>query len=154
MVNDIIEYIISYLRNNYKNKLEKLDIKDIINFCKNILKSLLITKDKDKDIYILIEYDPIIDDKKFIIYSDSFHIKQILLNFISSSIKFTKTRFIKLKAQLEIKENKMNKNKNIKNTVNNNILKLSVIDSGMGMNEDEIKNIFHSEKNFSKKDYN
>ncbi len=154
-VNDIIDYSMSYRGVNFEKNIEEIkDIKEIIDLCKNILKSLLISKDKDKYIDIIIEYDPIINNNDYIIYSDPFRLKQILLNFISNSVKFTKTGYIKLKVEIKIEEKSIN-DKYIENSkINNNKLKISVIDTGLGLKEEEIKNIFNTEKDFYKKDYN
>jgi len=157
LINDIIDYSKCYKGINYQKNTEKIDIKDIINFCKNILNSLLVSKEKDKHINISIYHDPILDNNDYTIYSDPFRLNQILLNFISNSVKFTKSGFIILKTEIKNVEKKINdkdnENINIDNNVNN-ILKISVIDSGIGLNEEEIKNIFNTEKNFSRKDYN
>jgi len=155
LINDIIDYSMSYQKINYEINIENVNIKDVIKFCKNILTSLLISKEKDKHIKIFIDYDPIIEANNYIIYSDPFRLKQILLNFISNSVKFTKSGYIKLKTEIKVKEKEIN-NIDIENSINdnNNILKISVIDSGLGLNDEEINNIFNDKKNFSKKDYN
>ncbi len=155
LVNDIINYSTSYQKIKNETNIEKIDIGEIIKFCKNILKSLLITKEKNKYIEILNENDPLLDSEGYIINSDPFRIQQILLNFLSNSVKFTNAGFIKLKTEILTEEKSINNQDNDNLKFNNtNILKISVIDSSVGLEEEEIKNIFKSEKNFSKKDYN
>jgi len=189
----LIHDIIDYSKNNKKVsmfnfKREKLDIKEIIEFCKGILETLLISKGKEKSIKIEINIDKKNFQRNFYAYSDTFRIKQILLNFISNSVKFTKSGFIRLNVELAYMENKIVghlQNKSAHNSVikfskmNNrdeflnkskyksNIysycrnehkkvphLIISVIDSGMGISDSELKNISEEENAFMRKDYN
>lgn len=185
----LVHDIIDYSNNNKKIEgfninNEVINIKELLNFCKGILETLLISKDKDKFIKIEIINDKLIDNQNLLVYSDNFRLKQILLNFISNSVKFTKSGFIKLKTEIKFLDEDLIENqleasqfyentKNIMNEENNeyrindNIkiiqnnhsnkiayLYISVIDSGMGINESDLKNIFQEDKNFIKKDYN
>ena len=103
---------------------EKVNIREIINFGTDILSSLLSTNSSKKNsVKVIYHYDERIDE--LTIYSDEVRLKQILLNFISNAVKFTKSGFIKISAELNEPKTK---------------LKIDVIDSGVGIrNEDQIK---------------
>jgi signal transduction histidine kinase/CheY-like chemotaxis protein len=65
-----------------------------------------------------------------IIYTDHSRLKQVLLNLISNSIKFTNTGYILLKIYLE----KIN---------GENYIKFIVEDTGIGLKEEQLRNIFN-----------
>ena len=70
---------------------------DVIEFCFNDLKTLVECNEKKiNKIATLIEMYEIIKNT-INIFSDENRLKQLLLNFISNAVKFTKTGFIKIK---------------------------------------------------------
>lgn len=84
---------------------------------------LFVASANAKDITITSFIDPTIPKE---LYADSLRIKQILSNLLSNAIKFTKkSGHIHVEA-----------------TCQNNILKVSVNDNGIGIAQEEIKNIF------------
>jgi len=97
----------------------------------NIVKSsaeLFYAKALEKSISLICFIDPKIPSS---LYADGSKIRQILLNFISNAIKFTpEFGAIRVKAELTKLENGFAD------------IKLSVKDSGVGMNDDFIKKIF------------
>jgi len=86
------------LTQNINLKIEKINLKEITIFCRNILKTLIVNKSKEKYVKIINEYNDLIN--LFEIFSDEFRIKQIVLNFISNSVKFTKSGMIKIKSEI------------------------------------------------------
>lgn len=104
----------------YEFKNEKLNIREICDFCKNICSTLLLFKYKDnyEKIKVFCEFEELVDKKE--IYSDIYKIKQILINFISNSLKFTKKGFIKIRSEIIEVEKK---------------IKISVIDTGTGIDD-------------------
>jgi len=171
-VHDIIDYSNNNKKvDSFNLKNEKLNTIEIILFCNCILETLLISKGKEKSIQTELNIDDILYHEDFCVNSDNFRIKQILLNFISNSVKFLKSGFIKIKTIvkfLDLNYLKIDKaycknslddpnHKSNKKSENNRKLPyliISVEDSGMGMNENELKNVFEEDKNFIKKDYN
>jgi len=171
----LVHDIIDYSNNNKKLdcfnlKKEKLNIIEIISFCNCILETLLISKGKEKSIHTELIIDENLYHEDFYVNSDNFRIKQILLNFISNSVKFTKSGFIKIKTAVKFlnpkfvedngsnndrlfESNKLSYIEN-KNYEKAPYLIISVVDSGIGMSEFELENIFEEDKNFIKKDYN
>jgi len=75
----------------------------------------------------LIEFD---DDLDFMVYSDPIKLKQVIKNLINNAIKFTSKGYIKL----VVKPKKI-----VDDSV---IICFEVIDSGIGINENEIDNLF------------
>lgn len=112
-------------KNHLIIKNNELSLSEITSFCKGVAETLLLSKGKESSIKILYNYDDVIDNYKII--SDEFRIKQILLNFLSNSVKFTKCGYILIKSVL---------------IDNNSKIKLSVIDTGLGIKENEIKFLF------------
>ncbi len=71
---------------------------DILNFSYSILTSLIkCSKIKSKSIYPKLSISEEI--KNFIIYTDEIKLKQILLNLISNSVKFTYSGYIEIEAK-------------------------------------------------------
>jgi len=100
-----------------------LDFKELIHFCFQILKSLLFcNKTKNEKINACHFIDPNID--YFIAESDEVRMKQIILNFISNAVKFTREGRIKLKCKKIEIENQF-------------FIKISVSDTGIGIKEGE-----------------
>lgn len=64
------------------------------------------------------------------LFGDPFRIKQIIVNLLSNAIKFTDNGFVKLEISAE------------KESENVYLLKINVSDSGIGINEYELNNIF------------
>ena len=117
------------LNKTNQNKYEKIDIKEIADYCKNFCSSILTLfyKDKSGTIEVICEIEGFIE--KIEIFSDSLKIKQILLNFISNSLKNTKKGYIKIRFEILETEKK---------------LLISVIDTGIGI-DDKTMNILLSE---------
>lgn len=113
---------------NNKDKIknvskEKINIKNIIIYCQEILKALLIDKEKNKFIKAKQEFDENISNYEF--YSNETKLKQILLNLISNAVKFTKAGWIEIKSSI-VREKY------------NEWLKISVLDTGVGVSKEEI----------------
>ena len=99
---------------------------------------LFVASANSKDISIISFVDPYIPKE---IFADPLRIKQILSNFLSNAIKFTPTNGVI----------------NVNASLSNNILKISVNDSGIGINEKDIVKIFSAftQAQYSEhKDYN
>ena len=133
LINDLIQYFSSD-NNSIKNKINTkknfVKLKKIINFCYDILKTLISCNDK-KSISVIPLL--IIDNnlKNIYINTDEIRINQILLNFISNSVKFTKSGFVKIIVEL----------------IDNREIIISIEDNGMGIKEEEKKFIFNPDKN-------
>jgi signal transduction histidine kinase len=122
LINDILEF--SKIQEGKVN-LEKIEF----NLGETLfeLKDLLLHKAKEKNLI----FDLLIDDKiPDFLMGDKMRIYQILMNLAANAIKFTDKGFIIIKAKLLTETNK-----NIK-------VYFSVKDSGIGIPEDQLENIF------------
>ncbi len=128
LVSDIIQYSKLNDISDINLNISTLDLSEILNFCFEILNSLLSLNNRknenisseliaDKTIYLLN------------IESDEIRIKQIILNFISNSVKFTNEGSIIIKAKKTILDEK-------------NFLKISVKDTGIGIKKKDKKSLF------------
>jgi signal transduction histidine kinase len=119
---------LSKINSNYKSFTRKVDISNCLFFCFDILNALLSCNEYKKD---MVKIELRIDKrlKNLIIYSDELKINQILLNFISNSLKYTKDGSIYLIANLTEKEGR-------------NHLRISCVDTGFGISESEQKELF------------
>ena len=135
LINDINLYVSE--SSDLKITKMKINIIDIIDFCFNILKTLVeCNPNKANKIQII----KIIDENihNVTIYSHDNHLKQIILNLISNAFKFTKSGFIKIEAKLI--------------TLYNSV-EICVEDSGIGIKEKDYLLIFN--KNIPRdQDYN
>ena len=124
LINDIISYVSG--SNQLKIFKQQINLKEVIIFCYNILKTLVDCNEmKRNNIDTSLEIDDLIDD--FIIISDENRVKQILLNLISNSVKFTQKGYIKLKA----------------NFITERLsVELTLKDSGIGIKEEDKHLIF------------
>ena len=93
---------------------------------------LFVASATSKDITITSFIDPLIPQE---LYSDALRIKQILSNFLSNAIKFTPVNGVV----------------NIEASLKNSILKISVSDNGIGVDEQDIDHIFTA---FAQAQYN
>lgn len=126
LISDIIQF--SNYENMEKVKIqkEKINLRDVLEFCYDILKSLLhCSKIKSEKIKTLLSIDH--DITKSVVFSDAVKLKQILLNFISNSVKFTN------QGKIEIQCSKVPYKEKIK---------ISIVDTGMGIKDEDQKNLF------------
>lgn len=131
LIDDIIFYSSSNNeKDKYKVVIEKINISKIIVFCDSILKSLLKMKGKEDKIKPNINIDPNLQNIE--IETDGVRLKQILLNFISNAVKFTRRGTITF--SIIVKENEM--------------IEISITDTGSGMNESDLNKLkkFSSER--------
>ena len=96
LINDIIQYS-SNQNNNIKIHKETVNLRVICKFCHDIQKCLLGSYSSKKKVQSILEYDDSIDSLEVI--SDEIRLKQILLNLVSNSVKFTKSGSIKITAK-------------------------------------------------------
>lgn len=127
LITDFTQFVNQTTSVNIVIITETITLKPIAEFCFDIMNSLLICKNSNKNISTIIDFDKQLDNVQII--SNEMRIKQILLNFISNSVKFTKSGFIKLKAKLKIKNKKK-------------YIKISVQDTGVGIREEDKRKIF------------
>lgn len=126
---DIIAQINSREINNFSINLSLINYKETMNFCFNIMESLVIcNKRKRENINMIFKCDENVDYVKTEI--DEIRLKQIILNFISNSVKFTDKGRIKLKCKLKTFEN------------HKKFVVISVSDTGIGIKEEDKKKLF------------
>ena len=115
LINDIIEYV----SDSIDLKLSKVEVKirDVLDFSYNVLKTLVeCNESKVNNIETMMIIGENVDDVKII--SDENRLKQIILNLVSNSFKFTKSGFIKILAKFNPELN---------------YVEIRVEDSGMGI---------------------
>jgi len=128
LISDIIQYVSIQDINDLKVNISTLNVKEIINFCFQTLNSLLAcNKVKSEKITSYLTYDEAIENFKA--ESDENRIKQIILNFVSNSVKFTREGSIKLKCKTIKIDNKF-------------FIKMSVKDTGIGIKEADKNKLF------------
>lgn len=124
---NLLEKLLDWSRvqtGNIEFKPTKIYIKDIINTIEtNFLNSF-----QNKDIEFNFYYDKDLDLSQIFINADEFMINSIFHNLISNSIKFT-PRNGKIIFDIELLENQSK-------------IKFAIKDSGIGMNENEVQNLF------------
>lgn len=165
LINDVIYYASNDLKMNIEEQ-DDCDIIEVIEFAYNVCACLIALY--KKPITPLIEID-VKELKKYRITSDSLRLKQVLLNFISNAVKFTRSGEIKLKcyieeksikdynsnintnSQIDIDSNMRNNNRYHNCCYRNNIINantssliITVNDTGVGMNEEDLRQLnFH-----------
>ena len=126
LTKDIIQIqSLSNLKSLSFNSKNYVNMKEIATFGHEILVSLMSTDDLKNRIQPLLKYDEKIND--LLITGDETRIKQILLNFVSNSVKFTKT------GSITISSNILN---------NSDFVELSVIDTGIGISNANQEKLF------------
>jgi len=137
LIQDIIQYVSE--SSTIKFILSKVHVKDILLFCNDVLHTLIdCNENKSHKIQTFFNYDEGIDHLD--VLSEENKLKQIILNLISNSVKFTNSGYIRLKAFANIETNSVI---------------ISVEDSGIGIKEEDFHLIFqeHVQLNLEK-DYN
>ena len=109
-----------------KLDLSLFNLKDILSYIKEWIDIKL--AQSNKEIVFSINYDRTIP-KDFIICSDKLKLKQVLINILSNSFKFTERGFISLLVARESIDNK-------------DYIKFVIQDSGIGMSEKTKQNLF------------
>jgi PAS domain S-box-containing protein len=129
IINDILDFSKIESGNLYlENK--KVSIRSL---CKGII-AIMQFDIYHKKIELILDIDPTIDKQ---IVTDSFRLKQILINLLGNAIKFTAIGKITLKIELLSKVNSVSK------------LRFSVIDTGVGIKKENQQKIFDA---FSQED--
>lgn len=108
---------------NFKLKQERCSLPQIIRSCINVFKPTCSTKGIELNMTFLSEID-------FLIQADPKRLRQVLLNIIGNSVKFTKKGSISVITQVISKDD------------NSSLIKISVSDTGRGIEASKIKDIF------------
>lgn len=122
LISDIIQY--SNINENCELNfnITKLNLKEILNFCYQILLGLLTcNRNKNENIAPQLIIEDNID--RYNIRGDEIRLKQIILNFISNAVKYTNEGTITLKSKKVFIDDRK-------------YLKISVKDTGMGITEE------------------
>jgi len=133
-------FIINDLESKHKNsnisiQFQNYSLIEILNFSFAILTSLIkCSKMKMENIQPILTIAEEI--KSIHISTDDIKLKQILLNLISNSVKFTNSGFIEIVAKFENDNKSLDKN-----------LEIIVKDSGIGINKEEQHKIFQDYSN-------
>jgi CheY-like chemotaxis protein len=137
LIQDIIQYVSEETRKNVS--LDKVKIKENLKFCYDVLQTLIeCNENKSNKIRTSFQCDEEIEN--LTILSDEIKLKQIFLNLISNSIKFTVSGTIRLLASFDFITN---------------ALIISVEDTGIGIKEEDFQYIFQENIQLNlDKDYN
>lgn len=140
LINDII-----YYSNNKEISVlvEEVDIKELLDFSEGVANSLVAVMPGNKN---NVRIEKAIDNQvnDYLIFSDKTKLKQILLNLISNSVKFTKYGVINIEASIVECNNTNNENNNKLNIQNdskedlNHLLKITVRDTGIGIKPEDL----------------
>lgn len=122
---------------DFKPNYDSFDLHDTLNFCFEVLKCFIYLKGLSRTLEAKLYVDPNLP-KQF--FSDAKRIKEIILNLILNSIKYTRFGYIKISAEVY-------REKGLKEISSINNIKITVEDTGIGISNDKLKEIFKSEKN-------
>jgi len=127
LINDLIHFSSLHSSNAIvKINIETINLREIMEFCHNIAKALInCNQVKSSALKAVLQYDNHIQN--FIIRSDEIRLKQMMLNLLSNSVKFTKRGQITLKAEISQARNS---------------IVVSVIDTGLGIRKVDIDKLF------------
>lgn len=128
LINDII---ISASNSDINTHMEEIDLAEILDFSEGVLISLLasVTRDKNNNVKPKISYDKELSTVRVI--SDKTRLKQVILNLISNSVKFTRKGIIEISVKYC--------------EFSNNVL-ISVKDTGIGMSDEYLSELTKDEK--------
>lgn len=133
-VNDMINYANNFDFGIMKIEKGHVKIKDILNFCFDILEALVYCfADRAEKVKTDLIIDPDLENKK--IMTDDLRIKQVLLNLITNAVKFTKQGYIKISAEYE-KTFEITNSLEKKSVKSENII-IKIQDTGVGIKEEE-----------------
>ena len=124
LINDILDY--SKIESG-KMELNEVEYEplSLIHDVSNII----MTRLTDKDVELLLDYDPNIPYR---LYGDDLRIRQILINIANNASKFTQKGHVQLKVQFTQTDEK------------GILLRISVIDTGIGIKKEDVEKIFTS----------
>jgi len=132
LISDIIQYVSD--SNDLKLFKKEISIKDVVEFSNDVLETLIkCNENKASRLQCKLIIGEGIDKVK--VFSDENRLKQIMLNFVSNSFKFTLNGMIKIKA---------------KYLANQNVVEISVKDTGIGIKEENHHLVFQEFSQFSK----
>ena len=123
MINDILDFS-QIIHKKIRLNLESVVIQDILNETSELIEF----QARKKNLKFHVKYHNLGDQQ--ILYTDGNRIKQILLNLLSNSLKFTQNGFIKLSV------------KDCSDRFMSPTLKFSVSDSGIGIKESDRSKLF------------
>jgi signal transduction histidine kinase len=124
LVKDLDFFSMSQSDTNIPIVKKENNLDEVIEFCQEIAKSLLKKQNKSMAVKFIVEKSK---DVPVTIFTDELRLKQVLVNLISNSIKFTLFGEIKLKISTDEKKSK---------------LIYLISDTGTGINEQKQKHIF------------
>lgn len=128
-VNDLINYSENFENKTFKLSNDEINIKELLTFCYEILEALIFCSgNKNNTIKPVLYIDEEIEDLVFT--SDELRVKQILLNLITNSVKFTKFGKITISAISEVNRKTSDK-----------YIVIKVSDTGPGIKDNEIISI-------------
>jgi len=132
LISDIIQYVSD--SNDLKIFKKEISLKDVVEFSNNVLETLIkCNENKASRVHSKLIIGEEIDKVK--VFSDENRLKQILLNFVSNAFKFTLNGIIKIK---------------VKYIADQNIVEISVKDTGIGIKEEHHHLVFHEFSQFNK----
>jgi nitrogen-specific signal transduction histidine kinase len=108
---------------------KEVNLDEVINFCKRVTESLLMRNNKSQNVKFIVKKKNC--PKNFI--TDEWSLKQVLINLLSNSVKFTLNGKICLK---------ISKEDGIVNSETKSFLKFQVKDTGAGISEEEQIQLF------------
>jgi signal transduction histidine kinase len=123
-------------------KKKEIDLYSVIDFCKKIVKILLLKSNKNSKVDFNVKIEDRVPKK---ILTDEWKLKQVLINLLSNSVKFTIFGSICLEVTLE------QQNDTEENSAR---IKFLVKDSGVGIKENKEKNFIKPLRKDSKKAIN
>jgi len=137
IANDFPNYTFNYNLSNstydfdFNPEFDNFDLYETMYFVFDFLKTLLILKGLKDSVRPIIELDPNLPQ---FFCSDEKRLKEILLNLINNSLKYTKKGYIKISAEINI-------DKEMKEISSINYVKFTIEDSGIGIQEEKLNEI-------------
>lgn len=124
LVNDILDF--SKLESDkMKLSLGEYKVCDLISFCYGMVEK----RARDRKLSLEVEVD---QNVPVSLYGDDVRIKQIVINLLTNAVKYTERGFVKLSVDYEEID------------TDSIMLKISVMDSGIGIKEEDQKKLFES----------
>ncbi|MBO5209892.1 MAG: response regulator [Lachnospiraceae bacterium] len=124
LINDILD-----LSKIESGKMEIVPVTYELSSLLNDVLNMVAKKVQDKELHLMTE---VASDIPYQLYGDEVRIRQIILNLINNAVKYTKEGTITLKVDWEPKDD------------NSLELKVAVIDTGIGIREEDVAKLFQS----------